>query len=78
MRVQKLIGNGLYLKKEGSECQIETDEKRLYLCPACGDGFKTLGNGFYLKREGGLYDNTGLILEPNGPFINIPILGMIL
>ena len=31
--VQKLIGNGLYLKKGGSLCQIETDGKGLYLGP---------------------------------------------
>ena len=31
--VQKLIGNGLYLKKGGSVCQIETDGKGLYLGP---------------------------------------------
>ena len=29
--VQKLIGNGLYLKKGGSVCQIETDGEGLYL-----------------------------------------------
>ena len=35
--VQKLIGNGLYLKKGGSVCQIETDGKGLYLGPASGE-----------------------------------------
>ena len=34
--VQKLIGNGLYLKKGGNVCQIETDGKGLYLGPASG------------------------------------------
>ena len=37
--VQKLIGNGLYLKKGGSVCLIETDEKGLYLGPTSGKGF---------------------------------------
>ena len=36
--VQKLIGNGLYLKKRGIACQIETDGKGLYLGPASGKG----------------------------------------
>ena len=31
--VQKLIGNGLYLKKGGSVCQIETDGKGCILDP---------------------------------------------
>ena len=37
--VQKLIGNGLYLKKGGRVCQIETDGEELYLGPASGKGF---------------------------------------
>ena len=40
--VQKLIGNGLYLKKGGSVCQIETDGKGLYLGPTSGKGFETV------------------------------------
>ena len=37
--VQKRIGNGLYLKKGGRVCQIETDGEELYLGPASGKGF---------------------------------------
>ena len=44
--VQKLIGNGLYLKKLGSMCQIETDGKGLYLEPTSGKGFETVGMVF--------------------------------
>ena len=76
--VQKLIGNGLYLKKRGSVCQIETDGKGLYLGPTSGKGFETVGNGLYLMKQGGLYDGRGLILSTNSPFKNIPILGTIL
>ena len=36
--VQKLIGNGLYLKKGSDVCRIETDGKGLYLGPASGKG----------------------------------------
>ena len=32
----------------------------------------------YLMKQGGLYDGRRLILGPNSPFKNIPILGMIL
>ena len=77
-RVQKLIGNGLYLKKESGVCRIETDGEGLYLGPASGKGFETVGNGLYLMKQGGLYDCRGLILGPNSPFKNIPILDMIL
>ena len=70
--VHKLIGNGLYLKKGGSVCQIETDGKGLYQGPASGKGFENVGNGLYLMKQGGLYDGWGLILGPNSPFKNIP------
>ena len=38
--VQKLVGNGLYLKEGGRVCQIETDGRGLCLEPASGKGFK--------------------------------------
>ena len=59
-------------------CLIETDGEGLYLGPASGKGFETVGNGLYFMKQGGLYDARGLILGPNSPFKNIPILGMIL
>ena len=76
--VQKLIGNGLYLRKGGRVCQIETDGRGLYLGPTSGKGFETLGNCLYLMKQDWLYDGRGLILGPNSPFKNIPIRGMIL
>ena len=78
MGVQKLICNGLYLKKGGRVCQTETDGRGLYLGSASGKGFETVRNGIYLMKQGGLYDGTGLILGPNSSFKNILILGMIL
>ena len=44
--VQKLIGNGLYLKKGSGVCRIETDAEELYLGPASGKGFETVGMVF--------------------------------
>ena len=76
--VQKLIGNGLYLKKGSGVCRIETDGEGLYLGPASGKEFETVGNGLYLMKQGGLYDGRGLILGPNSPLKNSHILGMIL
>ena len=43
-----------------------------------GKGFENVGNGLYLLKQGGLYDGSGLILGPDSPFKNIPIVGMIL
>ena len=49
--VLKLIGNGLYLKKGGSVCQIETDGRGLYLGPTRGNRFDTVGNGIYFMKQ---------------------------
>ena len=43
--IQKLIGYGLYVKKKGLVCQIETDGRGLFLGPTSGKGFETVGNG---------------------------------
>ena len=76
--VQKAMGSGLYLKKGGCVCQVETDGSGLYLKPYKGKGLQSYGNGLYLKRGGKLCDGQGLLLGPNSPFANIPILGAIL
>ena len=59
--VQKLIGNGLYLKKSDRFCQIETDGSGLYLGHASGKGLETFVNILYLMKQGGWYDGRGLI-----------------
>ena len=74
--VQKAMGNGLYLKKGGLVSQVETDGEGLYLKPY--KALKGYGEGLYLKQGGKLYDGKGLLLGPNSPFGNIPILGAIL
>ena len=58
--------------------QVETDGRGLYLEPTSGKGFAKLGNGLCLKKEGKIYDGKALLLGPNSPFKNIPILGMLL
>ena len=72
------MGNGLYLKKGGLISQVETDGEGLYLKPYKGKGLIGYGDGLYLKQGGKLYDGKGLLLGPNSPFANIPILGAIL
>ena len=76
--VQKVVGNGLYLKKGGCVCQLETDGKGLYLGPVSGSSFNTVGDGLYLNKGGQLFDGEGLLLGPDSPFKNIPFLGWIL
>ena len=44
--VQRLIGNGLYLKNGCSVCEIETNGKGLYLGTTSGKGFETIGSEF--------------------------------
>ena len=75
--VQKVMGNGLYLKKGGCVCKIRQG-KGLYLGPPTGSGLEHVGDGLYVKDDRGLYDGSGLILGPNSPFSSIPILGAIL
>ena len=76
--VQKAMGSDLYLKKGGLVSQVETDGHGLYLKPYGGKGLKSYCDGLYLKQGGKLYDGKGLLLGPNSPFANIPILGAIL
>lgn len=75
--VNKALGSGLYLKKGGQVCCVEPHGKGLYLSPARLP--KTVqGDGLYLKRGGKIYDGSGLILGPNSPFKDVPLLGMLL
>ena len=76
--VSKAMGSGLYLKEGGRVCQIETDGHGLYLNTYKGKGLKGCGDGLYLKQGGKLYNGKGLLLGPNSPFANTPILGAIL
>ena len=82
--VNKISGSDgvLYLKKNGTSCKVITAGQGLYLSP--WQKASTVGNNLYLKTpNSGGYVNVstngaGLLLGPNSPFSNIPILGMIL
>ena len=69
--VQKVMGQGLYLKKGGCIFQVETDGKGLYLGHVSGSGFAAVGDGLYLKKGGGLHDGKGLLssIPIVGPFL---------
>ena len=64
-------GQGLYLKKGGCVCQVETVGKGLYLGPVSGSGFAAVGDGLYLKKGGKLYEGKSLLssIPIVGPFL---------
>lgn len=75
--VEKAIsGKGLYLSKRGHGCaQIHLVEGGgIYLTPQQDEGY----DGLYCKHGDAVYSGNGLLLGPNSPFKNIPILGLIL
>ena len=59
-------------------CKVETDGSGLFLDPVNGKGLQLFGDGLYLKQDGKVMDGKGLLLGPNSPFRNIPILGQLL
>ena len=77
--VSKAIGgNGLYLHKSGHCVKVEPVKGNgLYLTP-----HRSLpgvyGDGLYLKRGSTIQEGSGLLLGPNSPFKNIPILNLLL
>ena len=64
-------GQGLYLKKGGCVCQVETVGKGLYLGPVSGSGFAAVGDGLYIKKGGILYEGKSLLssIPIVGPFL---------
>ena len=69
--VQKVMGQGLYIKKGGCVCQVETDGKGLYLGHVSGSGFAAVGDGLYLKKGGKLYEGKSMLssIQIVGPFL---------
>ena len=62
--VQKIMGNGFYIKKGRCVCEIDTDGKRLLLEPVKRKDLAKMGDGLYLKKQGKVYDGSGLPLGP--------------
>ena len=51
-----------------------TEGNGLLLTPVEHDKY----NGLYVKHEGQVYKGKGMLLGPNSPFKNIPLLNLIL
>ena len=49
--LQKLLGDGLFIKKGGCVCEIEKNGKRVFLEPVNGKELTKLGDGLYLKKN---------------------------
>ena len=79
--VKKVVGgDGLYLYKSGHCVNVEPVKGNgLYLTPHRGGSLPGVhGYGLYLKRGSIIQDGSGLILGPDSPFKNIPILNLLL
>jgi len=76
--VDKISGNGiLYMKKGGIACKIRPAGDGLFVSP-WRTGNSVTASGLYLKTGSSYVDGRGLLLGPNSPFANIPILRMLL
>ena len=74
----KAMGNGLYLKKGSNIARVETDGQGLYLKPYKASGLGMAGDGLCLQQGGHVFAGSGLLLGPNSPLKNIPVLGWLL
>ena len=74
--VEKAIGgNGLFLGRRGmGTAKIDFQGKGLVLTPVRDENI----NGLYFKNDGQVFEGKGLLLGPESPFKNIPVLGLIL
>lgn len=71
-------GEGIYLNTRGKNYKIVQQGQGLYMKPYQGSGLNGVGEGLYLKRGNGFVNGEGLILGPDSPFKNIPLLGLLL
>jgi len=74
----KAMGNGLNLKKGSNIARVQTDGRGLYLKPYKGSGLGMVGDGLYLKHGGQVVSSHGLLLGPNSPLKNVPVLSWLL
>lgn len=71
-------GSSLYIKKGDYSAKVMKAGQGLYLSP-WKKGNSVNASGLYMKTGKGTYSSgEGLILGPDSPFKNIPILGLIL
>ena len=74
--VEKAIaGNGLFLGRRGAgTAKVEFEGNGIVLTPVQDENM----DGLYLKHDGQVFQGKGLLLGPESPFKDIPILGLLL
>ena len=75
--VEKAIkgGDGLFLGKRGyGTARVNFEGEGITLTPVEAENL----NGIYLKHDGQIYRGKGILLGPDSPFKDIPILGLLL
>lgn len=80
------VGSGLHDLVKSGKMYIQKKGKCYHMQKCSGDGLyltphhpiPQVGNGLFLRHGGTIYDGKGLVLGPNSPFKNIPILGWLL
>ena len=72
--VNKVLGNGLYLKKGGLQAKVKNHGNGLYLKPYQSQVLQRYGDGIYYIEGGQMYDGSGIIHEVAK---NIPILNLL-
>ena len=74
--ISKAVGYGFYIKRGGKVCCVTIRGNDLHLKSASLP--QAYGNGLYLKHGWRFYKGSGLILGPNSPLKNVPLLCMLL
>lgn len=71
--VNKVMGNGLYMKRGDHIVKVKEFGNGIYLKPQQTNELQTYGNGVYLKRDGELFEGSGVIheLAKNIPILNL-------
>ena len=75
--VEKAVkgGDGLFLGKRGyGTARVNFEGEGITLTPVEAENL----NGIYLKHDGQIYRGKGILLGPDSPFKDIPLLGLIL
>ena len=77
---KKKKGDGFYLNKNNSWYKLSpgAQGRGLYLAPRPPFQGKTYGNGLFAKRDNQITEASGLLLGPNSPFRNVPLLNLLL
>ena len=75
---QNKSGSSLYLKRGNGCAKVKIMGDGLFLSPYKGKAFDSVGQGIYIKSGSGYSEASGLLLGPNSPLKDVPLIGWIL